>query len=147
MDYAANHKFVMSANTHSGIELVNYPYDTDPTLPADNEWWIMVSREYADNAQAVSPSGYFDDEDNGITNGYAWYQAIGSRQDYMNYYHYCKEVTLELSTTKKVDAENLPDYWNYNKQALLDYLDQVKYGYAELLPILLHTNHSKLWFL
>lgn len=128
MDYASNHKFVMSANTHSGIELVNYPYDTDPTLPADNEWWIMVSREYADNAQAVSPSGYFDDEDNGITNGYAWYQAIGSRQDYMNYYHYCKEVTLELSTTKLVDAEELPDYWNYNKQALIDYLDQVTYG-------------------
>jgi PKD repeat protein len=128
MNFAAERNFVMSANTHSGAELLNYPYDTDPTYPADNDWWVLVSREYADNAQENSPAGYLTDEDNGITNGYDWYTATGTRQDYMNYYHNCKEVTLELSLTKKLDAEDLPEYWSYNEQALLNYLEQVTYG-------------------
>lgn len=128
MNYASSRNFVMSANTHSGAELINYPYDTNPTLPADNDWWVMVSREYANNAQINSPSGYLTEQDNGITNGYAWYSITGSRQDYMNYYHHCREVTLELSITKKIDSNDLPAYWNYNKKALLDYMDQLSYG-------------------
>lgn len=128
MNYASEHNFVMSANTHSGAELINYPYDTNPTFPSDNDWWVMVSREYANNAQVNSPSGYLTDQDNGITNGFAWYTITGSRQDYMNYYHNCREVTMELSATKKLDSNDLPAYWNYNKKALLDYLEQVTYG-------------------
>ncbi|MCK9255339.1 MAG: DUF2817 domain-containing protein [Bacteroidales bacterium] len=128
MEYAENHKFVMSANTHSGAELINYPFDTYSGLPADNDWWLMVSEEYANNAHANSNSGYFTDLNNGVTNGYAWYTITGSRQDYMNYYHYCREVTLELSTKKLLDSENLPAHWNYNKKALIDYLKQVTYG-------------------
>lgn len=128
MEYAAERNFVMSANTHSGAELINYPYDTDPTLPADNDWWFFVSTEYAELAQANSPSGYFTDLDDGVTNGYAWYQATGTRQDYMNYFHNCKEVTIEMSTEKKLDSDLLPAHWNYNRQALLNYMQQVTYG-------------------
>ncbi|MDD4150153.1 MAG: M14 family zinc carboxypeptidase [Bacteroidales bacterium] len=128
MNYAGGRNFVMSANSHSGAELINYPYDTDPTYPADNDWWVLISREYADNAQENSPSGYLTDEGNGVTNGYAWYTITGSRQDYMNYYHNCRELTLELSTSKKLNAEELPNHWTYNQKALLDYLEQVTYG-------------------
>jgi PKD repeat protein len=128
MEYAAGRNFVMSANSHSGAELINYPYDTDPTLPADNDWWFFVSTEYAELAQANSPAGYFEDLNNGVTNGYAWYTATGTRQDYMNYYHNCKEVTIEMSTEKKLDSDLLPAHWNYNRQALLDYMQQATYG-------------------
>ncbi len=127
MDYATSRNFVMSGNSHAGAELLNYPYDTEPILPADNDWWVLVCREYADTVHEVS-SSYLTDEDNGVTNGYAWYQAIGTRQDYMNYYHNCKEVTMELSSVKLVDSELLPDYWGYNRNALLNYLQQVSYG-------------------
>jgi PKD repeat protein len=127
MDYASTRNFVMSGNSHAGAELLNYPYDTEPILPADNDWWVLVCREYADTVHEVS-SSYLTDEDNGVTNGYAWYQAIGTRQDYMNYYHNCKEVTMELSSAKLVDSELLPDYWDYNRNALLNYLQQVRYG-------------------
>ncbi|MDD2636586.1 MAG: M14 family zinc carboxypeptidase [Bacteroidales bacterium] len=128
MNYASGRNFVMSANSHSGAELINYPYDTYSGYPADNDWWVLISREYADNAQENSPSGYLTDEGNGVTNGYDWYTATGTRQDYMNYYQHCKELTLELSTSKKLAAEELPNHWTYNKKALLDYLEQVTYG-------------------
>ena len=128
MDFAAQRNFVMGANSHGGAELVNYPYDTWATLPADNDWWYMVSREYGQLAQSNSPAGYFTDYPDGVTNGYAWYTITGSRQDYMNFFHNCREVTLELHAQKKLDSNALPAYWNYNRQATINYLMQATYG-------------------
>ena len=39
-----------------------------------------------------------------------------------------KEVTIEISTTKFPASSELPNYWNYNKQAFLDYIKQANYG-------------------
>jgi PKD repeat protein len=128
MNFASKHNFVLAANSHSGAEVINYPFDDVKDLPADVKWWEFICREYATNAQNNSPSGYFTDIDNGVTNGYDWYSISGSRQDYMNYFHNCREVTLELSTTKMVDASTLPDFWRYNRQALMDYTAQSIYG-------------------
>jgi len=128
MDFADAHNFVMSANTHSGAEVANYPWDTWAQLHADDNWWQYVSREYADTVHINSPSGYFDDQNNGITNGYQWYTISGSRQDYMNYFKNCREVTLELSNTKLLDAGELPAYWNYNYRSMLNYLEESLYG-------------------
>ncbi len=36
----------------------------------------------------------------GVTNGYDWYTTSGNRQDFMNWYHGCREVTLELAEAK-----------------------------------------------
>jgi len=100
IDFAAERHFVMSANSHSGAELVNYPWDTWAQLSADNDWWVFVCREYADTVHANAPSGYLTDYNDGITNGYAWYSISGGRQDYMNYFHSCREMTLEISSDK-----------------------------------------------
>ncbi len=68
------------------------------------------------------------DENNGVTNGYEWYTISGGRQDYMNYFHQCREFTLELSHTKFPDANLLPSYWEYNYRSLLGYMEQGLYG-------------------
>ena len=128
MDFADSHRFVMSANTHSGAEVVNYPWDTWAKLHADDDWWQFVSREYADTVHINCPSSYFDGFNNGITNGYQWYTISGGRQDYMNYYKHCREFTLELSNQKLLDCEELPAHWNYNRQAMLDYMQECLYG-------------------
>ncbi len=128
IDFAAERHFVMSANSHSGAELVNYPWDTWETLHADDDWWYEVSRAYADDVHANAPSTYLDGYDDGITNGYQWYSISGGRQDYMNYFRNCREVTLELSNEKLLDAELLPDHWVYNKDALLGYIQQAMEG-------------------
>lgn len=132
MSYAASRRFVLSANIHGGIELANYPWDTWTSISkthADNNWYINVSRQYATLAQTNSPSGYFTGENNGITNGGDWYVVAGGRQDYMNWWHHCREVTFEISDTKLLPTEQLPALWNYNRDALLTYLERALLGF------------------
>jgi PKD repeat protein len=107
---------------------MNYPWDTWSRLAADDSWWIFVSRQYADTVHLYGPSNYFRDLDNGITNGYAWYTISGGRQDYMNYFHYCREVTLEMSGEKLLPTTQLQNFWQYNYRSLLNYLEQCTFG-------------------
>lgn len=128
MALANRTNFTMSANFHGGAEVVNYPWDTWAKLPADNQWWILVSKQYADTAQYYGPPGYLDDFTTGFINGYTWYSINGGRQDYMNYFHRCREVTLEISNTKTPPALQLPNFWNYNYRSMLNYYEQVLFG-------------------
>jgi len=128
MNLAENHHFVLSANFHGGAEVVNYPWDTWPRLAADNNWWMMVSHEYADTCQTYSPSGYLSGFDDGITNGYAWYTTSGCRQDYMNYFQQCRESTIEISDTKLLPTNQLLNHWEYNYRSFLNYMQQATYG-------------------
>ena len=130
MQYADEHKFVMSANLHSGAELVNYPFDTEASLPADDDWWQMVSAEYVALArQACNDPEYMtSDFSSGYTNGYAWYTITGSRQDYMNYFKHCREVTLELSNEKLLRNDKLASYVSRNIPPMLAYMKRATLG-------------------
>jgi hypothetical protein len=128
MDMAEEHHFVSAANFHGGAEVCNYPWDTWPRLHADDDWWVYVCREWVDTAHVYAPAGYLDDLDNGITNGYAWYTTEGSRQDYMNYFQQCREFTMEISNTKLLPPNLLPNYWEYNYRSFLNYIEQCSYG-------------------
>ncbi len=133
MDFAENHNLTMSSNMHGGAEVVNYPWDTWPRLAADDDWWVNVSREYADIAHENSPSGYFTDLNNGITNGYQWYTTSGCRQDYMNYFHNCREMTLEISSNKMPSESYLDNFWEYNYRSFIAYMKQVTYGFSGIV--------------
>lgn len=128
MTFADSKHFVLSANFHGGAELINYPWDTFKAAHPDEDYFLHISKEYRDLCQSNSPNGYFDDRNNGITNGYAWYEVQGGRQDYQIYYKKGREVTIELSSSKTPQANQLVNYWNYNKKALIEFLKQVNYG-------------------
>ncbi len=127
MQLAENYPFVMAANFHGGAEVVNYPWDNTSTRHADDAWWQYVSREYANSAQNMS-ANYMTDQNNGITNGADWYTIGGGRQDYMNGYRQCRELTIECSTTKNPSASTLPQYWKYNNESMLAYMEQCLNG-------------------
>ncbi len=128
MNFAEAWPVNLSSNMHGGIELINYAWDAYAQLHADNAWWVHVCREYADTAQANSPTGYFNDLNNGITNGYAWYPVHGGRQDYVTYFRRGRETTLELTSTKLMSTTQFESRWNYNRNALYNYLEQALYG-------------------
>ena len=128
MDLAQQYLFTMGANYHGGAEVVNYPWDTYQPVHPDDAWWRLVCTEYVTNARAVSSSYMTDTYSSGITNGYAWYTITGSRQDYMNYYGQCRELTLECSSSKTPSASQLPNFWNYNHNSMLTYMEQCLKG-------------------
>jgi hypothetical protein len=121
--------FDLSCNIHGGAEVVNYPFDTYAELPADIDWWHHVSRQFADTAQYYSPTpGYLTDLNNGTTNGFAWYEVRGGRQDYMNYEQRAREMTLEISGQKKLASARLNELWEATHRSLLNYLAQARNG-------------------
>jgi hypothetical protein len=125
---AYDHHYVLSCNFHGGAEVVNYPWDGIPTLHLDNNWYVDISTDYVNSVHSVSPSTYMDDLNNGITNGYAWYETHGGKQDWYTYWVQCREVIIELSSTKLPAASTLPTYWNYNYDAMLGFLENALYG-------------------
>lgn len=134
MDFAEAHSFIHSANFHSGAEVLNYPWDTWNILHADDDWYIDISKAYADTVFAHAPPGYFQSiSSTGYIRGYVWYTTNGNRQDYMNWFHNCREVTLELSDDKLLSSNLLPAHWNYNERSLINYIKNVYYGIRGLV--------------
>lgn len=132
MSFASQRHFVLATNFHGGIELVNYPWDTWTSAQnphPDNTWFNTISRAYADTVHKYSPSDYFTGENNGVTHGGDWYVVTGGRQDYMNYWHQCREVTIEISDIKILSSDLLPSYWNYNYRSFLNYLELALKGF------------------
>lgn len=128
MDLAAAEHFTIAANCHGGAELFNYPWDTWYDRTPDDQWWIDAGIAYATSVQTASPGSYFLDTGGGfdmpgVTNGANWYVTNGNRQDFMNWYHGCREVTLELSTSKLLDSNQLDAHFDWNRDALLNYFE------------------------
>lgn len=129
MNFINSHHFRHAANFHGGAEVVNYPWDYTYTLHPDDTWFSTSSLAYASSAQANGPAGYFTGiSSSGVTNGADWYVVDGGRQDWVNHTAHGREVTIEVSNTKLPAASTLPNYWNYNYDALLSYLEQALYG-------------------
>ncbi|MDR0437633.1 MAG: T9SS type A sorting domain-containing protein [Bacteroidales bacterium] len=128
MTFQTQQKFHLGFNIHGGIEVVNYPWDDSSPLAADDSWWRYICREYADTVHAYAPANYMRALNNGITNGFAWYIAEGTRQDYANFYDHCREFTLEISNSKMPSANTLPNFWNYNYRSFLNFIEQGLYG-------------------
>ena len=125
------HKFVISANFHSGSEVVNYPWDRWlDKYHADDSWFNTISRTYADTVHKYSGPAYLSDPySNGITRGAVWYIVYGGRQDFVTWELQGREVTIELDDTKiEKDAARLELLWQYNWRSFLGYLENALYG-------------------
>ena len=120
--------FNLSSNLHTGSVVANYPWDTWSQLTADDSWWQHVCNEYADTCQFYGTGNYFTNYNDGIINGYDWYEVDGGRQDYMNYYKHCREFTLELSNDKTPNPQELPSFWNATHPSFYNYMEQSLYG-------------------
>ena len=129
INFMRKHKFVISANFHSGSELVNYPWDRWLSrFHADDAWFQIISKSYVDTVHYYSATGYMTDEDNGITRGAAWYVIYGGRQDFVTWELQGREVTIELDNQYITPEAQLPLLWQYNYRSLIGYLENALYG-------------------
>ena len=128
IDYVSSHHFRLSANLHGGSEVMNYPWDsfTSAENPhPDSEWWQAVCKRFVDTSRTYNNSIFRDVNTAGYIAGGDWYVIPNGRQDYMNYYHNCREMTMEISSNKTVDSGQLPGYWQSLQHALVNYIAEI----------------------
>ena len=121
-------RFVLSANLHSGAEVVNYPWDKWTRLHADDEWFSQISRRYADTVHRYAEKGYMTFLDNGVTRGWEWYTVRGGRQDFVTWGLGGREVTIEIDDIKMTQGSNLEAMWQWNHRSLLRFLAEALHG-------------------
>ncbi|XP_063230021.1 carboxypeptidase D-like isoform X2 [Bacillus rossius redtenbacheri] len=120
----------------------------DPFLTPDNDVFVHLARRYASTHPTMhdNPTEHLgascgqNSFRDGITNGAAWYPLTGGMQDY-NYARGCLELTLELSCCKYPSARLLPQLWDENRQALLEFISQAHRGVKGVVRDYL-TNRS-----
>ncbi len=131
IDFSATHHFIMGGSFHGGAEVVNFPWDVYTSVhphPDDN-WFRHISTNYVTSARLVNPTYMTDITPSGITEGGDWYIVNGGIQDYMNYWHHNRMITMEVSSTKLLGTENLVTYWNINQNSLLGFMEECLYGF------------------
>ncbi|MCQ2974668.1 MAG: T9SS type A sorting domain-containing protein [Bacteroidales bacterium] len=132
IDFVNQHYFSISANLHGGEEVVNYPWDSfyekEKSLP-DKQWFEYICKNYVDTARNVDPN-YMKTTltSTGYIFGSDWYKIFGGRQDYMNFNLRCREITIELSKQYVLDVEKLEEYWQKNKNSLINLIGETLQG-------------------
>ena len=142
VNWVADKHFVMSANFHGGAELTNFPWDSwasNSRTHADDTWFRYICQNYVDTCHnyddtyMVGETAY-NPGCGAVTEGGDWYVITGSRQDYMNYYEHCREVTMEVHFDKVVtDANDLVTYFPNSKSSLLNYILECTYGFRGIV--------------
>uniref|UniRef100_A0A674EEX8 Carboxypeptidase D n=1 Tax=Salmo trutta TaxID=8032 RepID=A0A674EEX8_SALTR len=135
-------KFVLSGNLHGGTVVASYPFDDSAShkmqgyysSSVDDNLFKHLALTYAKNHPVMrtgepkcpdTPDETFED---GIVNGAKWYDVPGGMQDYNYLNGNCLEITMELSCCKFPPASELKKEWDYNRESLIAYLEQVHIG-------------------
>ena len=130
MTFMSAHNFTLAANLHGGAEVFNYPWDKWMTWQhshADAAWWNYLGRNFADTCHLFN-ANFMTEEDNGVTEGGDWYVITGSMQDYHNWYLGTRHVTIEVSDSKVLSSNKLPNYWGYIKRSFLNFIAEADNG-------------------
>ncbi|PAA67662.1 hypothetical protein BOX15_Mlig009121g2 [Macrostomum lignano] len=146
MKWILTNNFVLSANLHGGDKVANYPYDESrPDSPnaysasPDDRLFRQLALAYSsgnpamfDRRYACPAEGGSDGRPNpfrrGVTNGAKWYSVASGMQDFNYLASNCYEITVELGCKKYPPGNELPRYWEENRQALVNYMSAVHFG-------------------
>jgi hypothetical protein len=136
--------FVLSANLHEGDLVANYPFDsttkegeTQYSASPDDGTFRWLAQSYASNHAHMGKNdhppcdGTSQDafaRQGGITNGAKWYSVSGGMQDFNYLGTNAMEITVELSCEKMPNGPQLPQLWEDNKKALIEYMYSIHAG-------------------
>jgi hypothetical protein len=114
MQHLEENHIGLEYNYHSVAQYVNYPWDYHMADPPDSQHIIVLSEIYADSANLTA------------INGYEWYQALGSLQDYSIGTSGTLAWTIE---TLEPSASSAIDQICYdNRDALMDICARAAWG-------------------
>jgi len=131
--------FVLSGNLHGGALVANYPFDNQiqgskkpESISPDDSTLQMLAKAYSHAHTKMSKGDACVKFRDGITNGAAWYVIDGGMQDWSYVFTSNMEITIEVGCDKYPNENDLKNYWNDNKGALLAFITQVihfRYSY------------------
>ena len=135
MNLSYQRRFVMGANYHGGALVFNYPWDAvaapgDPIIAAyapDDELFHQFGLGYTSRNPEMYASTSFED---GLTRGWEWYQIYGGLQDWAYVYRGEHHVTIEVSAIKTPQYDQMDDYWESNREAMLWWMSQAVTGFG-----------------
>jgi hypothetical protein len=142
-NWILSNPFVLSANLHEGDIVANYPFDESRVTgnkysktPDDvtfRHLAMSYSTAHAHMAKDDHPPCDMGGDDQfatrgGITNGARWYSLKGGMQDFNYLASNCMEITLELNCKKFPKPDTLPQLWEDNKNALINFMWQSHIG-------------------
>ena len=148
IDYLSSHSFRLSANLHGGAEVMNYPWDCYTTLQNPHPqaaWWQEVCQRFVDTSRIYNNNHFLDVTTSGVIAGGDWYVIHGGRQDYVNYYHDCLEVTMEISSAKTLSSSLLPEYWRFLAPSFINFIAEIHSLPGGVGISALRTPPSALW--
>ncbi len=148
MAWSQSIPFVLSANLHGGSLVANYPFDDNAkgqskveSPSPDDALFRFLAKTYSvahptmhlgkscHQNLAARFFGVLDETfKDGITNGAYWYSVSGGMQDW-NYIHTNDmEITVEVACFKYPFSKDMKNYWDLNRESLLQYMEQVHRG-------------------
>jgi hypothetical protein len=125
MKFQKAHNIAMSANFHGGSEVVNYMWDAQPAKHPFDSLLVDLAHDYANRVDYIKASDEFQD---GITNGYDWYQVLGGMQDWSYHWYNDLQFTIELSNQKWPSFSKMGYYYEKNKDAMIQFIRDVHTG-------------------
>jgi len=141
--------FVSSLAIHEGALVANYPWDGTPDKSTryeacpDDVSFKYFATQYAKKHRKMSLPSNKEFPDGGTTNGAAWYPIYGSMQDWNYISASCLELTLEVSLHKWPDAQLLPNMFEDNRDAMIDFFLRSTYGGFTGIVYGIHTSSRK----
>ncbi|CAF1576284.1 unnamed protein product [Adineta ricciae] len=134
----ANVPFVLSANYHGGAFVINTPYDRyyvgRLSTSDDDDIYQMIGHAYVNRTVLTSEGCIGDFTNTGdVTRGADWYEIVGGMQDYGYWNYGTIELTMEISCCKYPASDTLTNYWNYNRDAMIELLLQAQRGVKGLI--------------
>jgi hypothetical protein len=123
--------FHLSTDQHGGTETVLWPYAAISRRPCDEAWYIWAATRFVDTVhKACNNNGYFTScGGDGKGNIYSeLYVCHGTSIDYSLFYNRGRPIPMETSITKLVPASSIGTYWNYQKEALIQFYELLLTG-------------------
>lgn len=138
-------QFVLSGCLHGGALVASYPFDNkahnglvdqlrgfQASVTPDDDMFRQLALTYSRNHRTMhkGEACFLGDSRfrDGITNGAQWYYLAGGMQDFNYVWNGVMEVTLEVSCCKYPRSNQLPQFWEDNREALLRYLGEAHRG-------------------
>ena len=122
MEFLSSRRASMTIDFHTGALVVNYPWDFDTARAPDDSLLKVRALDYS----KLNPTMFYHSHPprpGGITNGFDWYEADGTMEDWDYHTGNNPHLIVELSVSDAPPETTLLRIWDDNYNAMLHQIE------------------------